>query len=316
MVLDHKRPWRTHGLALAAALLCLGAGFLCSSPSFAAEIAILKSSDLAAYNQALTGFRATVPSTYSITEYNLEGDLERGRKLARKIRASGAAVVIAVGLKAALAAKLEILDIPVVFVMVLDPSKHELAGRNVTGILLDVPVEKQMVTIHSMLPALKRLGVLYDPSKSSVTIEDARRSARVQGVELVAKAVSSEQDVPNALRTLLPQVQGLWLIPDSTVLTEESLKFMLSEALDRNAAVIGFSEEFVKSGALASLSVAYDDIGRQAWDLARRIVEKQLALPMKPVPADRLRTAVNQNTAKYLGLDIPKEILQRADKLY
>jgi putative ABC transport system substrate-binding protein len=94
------------------------------------------------------------------------------------------------------------------------------------------------------------------------------------------------------------------------------LKFLLSETLNHNLPVIGFSEEFVKSGALASVSVAYDDIGRQAWDLARRIIEKRLTLPMKPVPADRLRTAVNQNTAKYLGLDIPKEILQQADKIY
>lgn len=317
---DYLWPRRKNGMAAAALSLQLFVGFAVSSPSAAAEIVVLKSSDLAAYNQALAGFRAeanriAVPH-YKITEYNIEGDLERGRKLARKIHATDVDMVMTVGLKATLAAKLELPDTPVVFVMVLDPTRHELNGRNITGILLDVPVERQLGTIHSMLPALNRLGVLYDPSKTSQTIEEARRTARSHGLELVAKPVSSERDVPEAVRALLTQVQGLWLIPDSTVLTEDSLKFLLSETLNHNLPVIGFSEEFVKSGALASVSVAYDDIGRQAWDLARRIIEKRLTLPMKPVPADRLRTAVNQSTAKYLGLDIPKEILQQADKIY
>jgi putative ABC transport system substrate-binding protein len=320
MVLDHTRPRHRYGFAVAAALLCLCVGCFRASLSSAADIAVLKSSDLAVYNQALEGFRAeagrNAAPAQKLTEYNLEGDLERGRKLARRIRATDVDVVVTIGLKAALAAKLELPDTPVVFVMVLDPAKHELTGRNVTGILLDVPVERQMAGIRSMLPALTRLGVLYDPAKTSSTIEDARRTARSHGMELVAKVVSSEQDVPNAVRSLLPQVQGLWLIPDSTVLTEDSLKFMLSESLNRNVPVVGFSEEFVKSGALGSLSVASEDIGRQAWDLARRIAEKQLTLPMKPVPADRLRMTVNQNTAKYLGLQIPKEVVQRADRIY
>jgi len=37
------------------------------------------------------------------SEYDLQGDLEIGKKLARKVRASNVALVVAVGLKAALA---------------------------------------------------------------------------------------------------------------------------------------------------------------------------------------------------------------------
>ena len=40
-------------------------------------------------------------------EYDLQGDMAKGRNLARRIRASDANVVLAVGLKAALAAKLK-----------------------------------------------------------------------------------------------------------------------------------------------------------------------------------------------------------------
>src|SRR5262245_15030875 len=56
------------------------------------EIAILKSSELKAYNEALAGFKATAPGMAIYTEYDLRGDLERGKQLARKIRASDCAL--------------------------------------------------------------------------------------------------------------------------------------------------------------------------------------------------------------------------------
>ena len=54
----------------------------------ATEVIILKSSDIAAYNQAINGFKAALPSGTILSEFDLQGDLEKGRKLARKIRAS------------------------------------------------------------------------------------------------------------------------------------------------------------------------------------------------------------------------------------
>ncbi|MBI5855803.1 MAG: hypothetical protein HZB35_11375, partial [Nitrospirae bacterium] len=71
--------------------------------SAAQEIAILKSADIAAYHQAVAAFKDTMGPSVLYTEYNLHGDPQEGRKLARKIRASDASLVLAVGLKAALA---------------------------------------------------------------------------------------------------------------------------------------------------------------------------------------------------------------------
>ena len=104
------------------------------APAGAAEVAILKSADLAAYNQAISGFKAAMPSSTTFVEYDMQGDMARGRKLAQKISASEATLLLAVGVKAALAAKQEVADIPVIFCMVLDPAKHDLKAPNMTGI--------------------------------------------------------------------------------------------------------------------------------------------------------------------------------------
>ncbi len=290
--------------------------FSLTTPALATDIIILKSSDIAAYNQAINGFKATISPGINLSEYDLQGDLEKGRKLARKIRASDPALVFAVGLKAAKAAQLEIVDIPVVYSMVLDPTKYGLNAPNMTGVLLEVPVERQLVMIRNLLPQLKHIGTLYDPAKTSTLIDEARRLLKVSGTELVPMQITSERDVPGSLRTLLPSVDALWLVPDSTVLTDESLRFILNTALEGRVPVIGFSREFARSGALLCLSVNYADIGRQAGQLTRKLLDGQLSLPVKPWHPDRIETSLNLKTAKFLGIDIPRELEQKADELY
>ena len=285
-------------------------------PLAAAEIAILKSSDIAAYNQAVTGLHDELGDAATLTIYDLEGDVARGKQLARKIRASEAGLVVAVGLKAALAAKADLAGLPVLYTMVLDPEKYDLRAPHLTGISLRVPIERQLHTIRALVPALKHLGVLYDPEKTAPLVEEARRAASRLGFELVAQPVHTEKELPSAIRTLLSKVEGLWLVPDSTVLTEESIRFVLGTSLDRAVPVIGFSAEFVRNGALASLFVSPHDVGRQAGAIALRMLKTPDRAASMTVLPDRIRLAVNLKTAKYLGLTLSPELVGRADEVY
>jgi putative ABC transport system substrate-binding protein len=282
----------------------------------AAEIAILKSSSITAYDQAITGFKSTAPSGAIYSEYDLQGDLQQGRKLARKIRASEASLVVAVGLKAALAAKLEIVDIPIVYMMILDPSKHNLNAPNMTGTLLEIPAERQFKILRAFLPNLRRLGMLSNsatnPSKTKETIAQAAANSFV----LQEFVVESEKEVPQQLRALLASTDGLLLVPDTTVLNNESIGFILEGALARRVPVIGFSPEFTRLGALLSLSVSYGEVGRETGLLAKRILDGDRKLPVKPIPVERLKITVNLKTARFLGIEFPKEVNHLIDETY
>ena len=86
--------------------LCIGICIGVSPNSHAEEIAILKSAEIGAYSEAIDAFKESLPSSFQVTlEYDLQGNMAKGRNLARRIRASNAQVVLAVGLKAALAAQ-------------------------------------------------------------------------------------------------------------------------------------------------------------------------------------------------------------------
>jgi len=280
------------------------------------EIAILKSSDLKAYNEAVEGFKATAPGDATYIEYDLRGDLERGKQLARTIRASDSALVVAVGLKAALAAKLEIVDIPVLYMMILDPLKHRLNAENMTGVLLEIPTDRQFKIMRTFLPALRRLSMLYDPDKTAPKVKEAESRAPTYEFQLQGFPVENEKEVPQQLRTLLSESEALWLIPDSTVLTDESIRFILESALAKHVPVVGFSSEFTRLGAFLSISIDYGEVGRVAGLLAKRIVNGEQRLPLKPVSVQRIKITVNQKTARYLGITIPKELESMIDETY
>ncbi|MBI5855212.1 MAG: ABC transporter substrate-binding protein [Nitrospirae bacterium] len=297
---------------MVALILCLG-----PAPwTMAAEITILKSSDIGYYDEAVQGFRSALPPRTTIKEYSLGGSVARGRELGKTLRASPPDLVFAVGLKAAMAAKLEILDTPVVFCLVLNPESHGLPTANMTGILMKVPVERQLQAIRSLLPDSRRIGLLYDEDKSGPFVAEARRLASQQRLDLLAVPVHAREEVPSALRSLLPKVQGLWLIQDQTVVTESSIPFLLQTTLDAKVPLIAFSSTLVQQGALGGLVVNAWEVGQQAG----RVTGAKLrgdSVPGRPlIEPERAQLALNLHTAEYLGLTPSADVLRLATVLY
>lgn len=304
------------GQIVAGLIALLSLCMLSVMEAAATDIAILLSSDIAAYRDAVAGFKAAGPSGAIYSEYDLQGDLELGKKLARKIRASDASLVLAVGLKAALAAKLEIVDTPIVYMMILDPLKHQLTAPNMTGTMLEVPIDRQLKLIRTFLPGIRQLGTLYDPKKSASKMREAEQLTAKAGLELRGFPVDNEKDVPYQLRMLLSSTEALWLLPDSTVLTNESINVLLQSALAQHVPVIGFSPEFTRLGALLGFSVSYGEVGRETGLLANHVLDGDKFNPLKPVPIERLKITVNLKTARFLDLTWPQELNSLIDETY
>lgn len=280
---------------------------------FSAEVAVIKSQDLLPYDQAVAGFRSV--SRANIAEYNMKGDETTGPGIIEQIRQHKPDAVLAVGVKAAVLAKKQISDIPLVYCVVIDPEKYGLEEGNITGILLEVPINSQFKIFKAAVPTLKRIGVLYDPAKTAGLIHNAQKEANRLGLELVAVEVRSLKEVPATIRSLLPQVQGLWMVPDSTVITADSFRLILLATYEKNIPFMAFSESFVKTGALLSLSPDYFQIGKQASKLVDRVIERGIQNRGKAISPETARLTINVKTAKILGFEIPTEVLQTADEI-
>ncbi|HMS82273.1 MAG TPA: ABC transporter substrate-binding protein [Nitrospira sp.] len=286
------------------------------SDASAGEIAILKSSDLSYYEQAVLGFRAGLPSPMKVREYNIGSQLTQGREIGRALRASPPTLVFAVGLKAAMAAKLEIFDTPVIFCMVLNPETHGLPTSNMTGIAVRTSPANQLTALRSVLPERRRIGVLYDEAQSGDFIRDAQRIAKQFGVELMPVAVRSQEDLPAAIRTLIPKIDALWLLQDQTVISESSIPFLLESTIDAKIPLFTFSSTLVQQGALGALVVDPWTVGQQAARMVRlRLTDLTRSAGLLHEP-EHPQLALNLNTAEYLGLILAPDLVQVARHVF
>ena len=299
--------------------LCVGMCFIAApTRAYAEDIAILKSAEIVAYSEAIEAFKQALPSSFNVTlEYDLQGDMAKGRSLARRIRASDANIVLAVGLKAALAAKLEILDIPVIVCLVLDHEKYGLPTSNMVVLSLNIPFGKYFKPLQKLAPRISRIGVLFDPQKTQGLRDQLEQDARMLGLTLVAQEVHSEQEVSGALKSLKSKVDALYLLPDSTVLTENTLDFLVSSTLEAHIPLIGFSAGLVRSGALTGAYLNYADLGRHAASLLPRLLASTTSTILGTmIPPDVIHYAINVKSAKYLGLLLTPDDLRSFDEQY
>lgn len=300
-------------------VLWLGTCLIVPTRACAENIAILKSAEIAAYSETIEAFKQALPSSFNVAgEFALQGDMAKGRTMAQKIRASNAHIVLAVGLKATLAAKLEILDIPVIMCLVLDPKKHGLPTNNMVGLSLQIPFEQQLKPLQSLVPQLSRIGLLFDPEKTQSQRNQLERQARTLGLTLVSQEVHSEQEVSGALKALKARkVEALYLLPDSTVLTENTIDFLISSTLEAQVPLIGFSAGLVRSGAVTGAYLNYADLGRHAATLVPRLLTSEVSsLLGTMVPPGMVHHAINIKSARYLELPLTPEILRSFDEHY
>ncbi len=209
----------------------------------------------------------------------------------------------------------EIRDIPVVFAMVLNPTTvvgHE--AHNITGASMNAPIDQQIALLKKISPHVRRIGVIYDPSKTGFLVRQAERIARDQGVRLVTKAITSSKDSFAALDGMQGEIDALWILPDLTVLAPESVQYMLLFSFRNKIPLLGLSENQARMGALLGLSFdSGREIGIQAGELANEILAGRSVEDIPFTTARKVRLTVNLKTAAKLGLQIPKEILDRAD---
>ena len=128
--------------------------------------------------------------------------------------------------------------------------------------------------------------------------------------------VENPSDVPGALRRVLPTIDLFWLLQDQTVITEDSMEFIVQATLEAKVPMFGFSPTLVQQGALGALVINTRDIGRQAGDLARAILRGGSPSPQPLQDPARPQLALNLNAAEYFGLGPSKEVLRLATVLY
>jgi putative tryptophan/tyrosine transport system substrate-binding protein len=250
------------------------------------------------------------PAGVTVVPYLLDADLANGPDLMAKIQARHPRLVFAIGTKAAQLANERVRNVPIVYSMVLNPSKQELGGSNICGVALDVSPKEQLAFFQKIKPTVKKVGVIYNPSATDNVIEEAEGFARTAGFELTRRKAQTVKEALVAIKELESEpLDAFLMILDPVIANDASFKILLTFSLKKRIALIVPADPFVKAGAFLSVGADYTKIGDQAWDIAKSILQGDV----KPSEVgvrhpEAVIVAINGTIARTLGLEIPRTL--------
>ncbi|HEY3445756.1 MAG TPA: ABC transporter substrate binding protein [Myxococcales bacterium] len=297
------RPGRPLRAALAVLLTALALALtLTPSAARAADVVVVRSSDQSAFKAVEQAFAAELPAAKSL--------LATAPGLDLKAELAGAKLVLAVGPDAARAVMAAHGGVPVLVALA---AEAELAGAKPAGIVpMFVAPARQVKLAKAFLPTLARVGIVYDPSKTRAMASEFESAAKAAGLTLEKSEVTSRGAVIDAARAMMPKIDVLWLLPDSTVVGLDTFKVLIATTVAAKVGLVGFTEGMARTGAVLSIEASYAEIGRRAAAAGKRLLAGGAAAPEAPEGA----AFVNAKTAELIGLTLSPKARAEAAKVF
>lgn len=296
-------------------MFCFHPGFFYLSEStFASDnsVVIVTQKKSAVYDMTLNGIKEVLEKNNVDIKYV---DLTRKSTISL-IQASTPSVIITLGTSVTGTIVKAINDIPIVFSAVLSPVQFNMESKNITGVLLNIPIGKQFDTLLKITPEIKKIGIIYNSTLNSKKVEKAKEIAKGMNLELVTKDVEDYNDIIPEMESLLKSIDAIWIIADNVVCKPVNIQHLLLQTLKADIPVLAFSPAIVKAGALLSLASDYEDIGRQTADIVVRILKGEQPADIEKTYPRTFKLYLNNAVAKKLGFTIPADLLKSAENVY
>lgn len=185
-----------------------------------------------------------------------------------------------------------------------------------SAIYLDQPLSRQLDLLHLVLPNASCLASLCGPQSAARIPELSALSAQ-RGLRLSSQSVVPGSNPIHALTQLLDNAEALLARPDPGIFNRSSVQAIVLTTYRNNAPVIGFSQAYVRAGALAAVYSTAEQSGRQPDErIAQRanIGSWQLGSPRYP---SYYSVSLNHSVAQSPGIRVGNEaaVLKRLQQL-
>jgi ABC-type uncharacterized transport system substrate-binding protein len=171
--------------------------------------------------------------------------------------------------------------------------------------VLDQPYSRRFSLIKTVLPEAKNLGVLLGPN-SSLDMEDIRDTGEAAQFNILQESIKQQSDLIPHLTTLLEISDALMAIPDSLVYTRETVQPILLTSYRHQKPVFGFSQSYVRAGALAAVYSTSKQLAKQAAEISIKSQQASSILPPPQAPK-YFSVALNYQVARSLNIQIADE---------
>ncbi len=214
--------------------------------------------------------------------------------------------------------------LPMVFTTTIDPVGAGLVnslakpGRNATGVLQVTgdAAPRRFELVRQALPQLKRMGSIYDRGAREYQSRKAahEKAASIVGIELVTAEFTNFEAIARILANFKRAGLTAAEVTPSFALIGRRREVANLAALN-GVALVAHRYEWAEAGALLTYGVDVAESHRRAARIADRILKGAKASDIPVERVQKFELVVNNRAASTLGLQIPKPVLQRADRV-
>ena len=215
--------------------------------------------------------------------------------------------------------------IPIVMVTNQDPVAEGFVdslarpGGNITGLtrLTRELSGKRLELFKEMVPRASRIGILLgaDTTTARNSYKDYEAAARALKLTLQSLEVrSSSPDFEKAFQTAAKgRVSALIILRNPLLI--DNRKQIAELAIQNRMPSMSEGSVFVEAGSLVSYSSDENDSFRRAATYVDKILKGAKPADLPVEQPTKFELVFNLKTAKQIGLEIPKSVLYRADRV-
>lgn len=308
-------------VALIAATLALGLGCAPAANSDLPKVGFFQFNSTTSLDALRDGFLEGLQEggfedgkTMALVQQNAQSDTATLNLIAQQFSTE----VDLVGLcstQALQAAVRAVKDKPIVFSGVIDPVAAGAAKSlteplpNVTGVYNPFPVTQGMQMITQIMPDVKRIGTLYDPSEPffNQMREEAEAEAEKLGVEFVQVSITSSAEITTGMQALKARgVQAVLQLPSNTV--NQGVEGQVKAALSAGMPIFSLQPDQVPKGVIAAVGIDLRKAGREAGLMAAEILKGKKPSDLPLQKATTLPVTASAENAQRFGVTLPADL--------
>ena len=288
-------------------------------------------SSTSSYVRPLEAFRQTLRERGWVEGQNIvieqryaEGRVERLPALAEELVRLKMDVIAAAPVPATLAARNATQTIPIVGMGLSEPVAAGLVasltrpGGNVTGVTYSHDTEifgKQLELLKEVLPKARLVAVLSNPGASPtlpLTMSKIDAAARALGLRLQLLEARTPQEFDAAFAEMTRARADALLLTGDTIFFVHRLR-LAELATKSRLPAMSTQTQWVEGGGLIAYGPSMPDLWRSGALQVDRILRGAKPADLPLVGPTTFELAINLQTAKAIGVVIPKSLLARAD---
>jgi putative ABC transport system substrate-binding protein len=224
----------------------------------------------------------------------------------------------------ALAAKSATTTIPIVFMNAADPvaiglvTSFNRPGGNVTGatLLSAELVSKRLGILRDLLPSMRNVAVLVNPTRPGVEAQRAQvqSAAQALGLALHVLNASSERDFDAVFRAMVSQQDGALVVTPDALFLDRRVE--IADLATRHKIPTMYElRNYVDAGGLISYGASPLEMYRNGGTLVGQILLGKKPADLPVLQPTKFELVINLKTAKALGIEVPNSMQLLADEV-